>query len=62
MKCVMCESEDVATAKDGTYLPRVAIPVLQNKNVVGRILIRYPRDLPLCRKCRGELVTEALSK
>jgi hypothetical protein len=55
MKCVMCGSEDIPMVGD-SYASRRQIPILKNCKIIGRIRIAYPKDIPLCFKCRAEVI------
>lgn len=62
MRCVVCQSEDVPTSPKGTYYSKSQIPIIKDQIVIGRIRIDYHRDLPLCKKCRRDLVIKGLAK
>lgn len=63
MKCKICKSEDVPVNNDGEYLSKFQIPfhktTFASDSLEGlkRVIIHFPMDYPLCKKCRKEIVT-----
>lgn len=69
MECSICKSEDVPVSdgaddrQAGTYLKESYIPFsigvpfspVDTSNLF-RIKIQYPKERPLCRKCRRDLI------
>jgi len=76
MKCSICESEDVPVydGKDddrdmevGTYLRMMTIPFEigvrafdGDTSNLHRVKIRFPTEVPLCKKCRKDLIVRSL--
>jgi len=62
IKCTICKKPVPVTEDGEVYASNIQLPFLISVtgNMIHRIIIKFPKQYPLCSKCRQNMVVRSL--